>query len=216
MLRRPVEKVVTSQGGRAEVSPALAHEPSKRPSARRRRAGPPIGAAPAQSPNSEVASLALRLPCCPLGDVELAVRPEVDRVGGVVGDRPWEAGDHVLLGRETGPERRETTPEFGAPSNSDAFEWDAQRITLPGVEAGSTVRPSVKPVPERGDHLVGDRLLVLVKGERVNGPEHLGDVEPPVGPECDRRWVGHERDELLMRFPPGSTVGAGGIVTPPW
>jgi hypothetical protein len=51
------------------------------------------------------------------------------------------------LSSKPAPESRETIPVFGSPAFMDGFEWDAQRMTLLGVDFGSTSSPSVKRLP---------------------------------------------------------------------
>src|SRR3954447_1336873 len=52
----------------------------------------------------------------------------------------------VLVAR-FGPDRRDTALELATPFETEGDECDATRITFVGVEAGSTVSPSVSREP---------------------------------------------------------------------
>ena len=116
-----------------------------------------------------------------LGDVELAVGPEVDRVGGVVGDRPRQAGDDVLARAEPGPgqARDDARVRLAVVGGRAGVRCPQDHVARGRLRVDRDAQREA--VAERGHHLVARDLPVGAEADRVDLAEQLADVEAVVG-----------------------------------
>ena len=122
-----------------------------------------------------------------LGDVELAVGPEVDRVACVVRERARKPGDDVRTSGEARARKAcVTMPEFG-------LSGVERRVRVRGLEDHVARRrrwvdreAERQARAERIDDLVVRDRVVGSVGQRMDLPECLGNVEPVVRPPHHR------------------------------